>query len=124
MAAARLRSDQKQEVAGKIEKGEPVTAPGVPKHYPDAKKLVTGIASGRLSRKRRAFPKEEAGRGCRGNANRRLGKVRGRAAVAILKCKPIPLEPMPIVAQQSWPRLAHLNPFVLKNCFPNANIRI
>jgi SAM-dependent methyltransferase len=30
-----------QEVATKIEKGEPVTAPGVPKNYPDAKKLVT-----------------------------------------------------------------------------------
>jgi hypothetical protein len=29
-----------QEVAAKMEKGEPVTAPGVPKHYPDAKKLV------------------------------------------------------------------------------------
>jgi len=25
-----------------IEEGEPVTAPGVPKHYPDPKKLVTG----------------------------------------------------------------------------------
>jgi hypothetical protein len=31
-----------QEVAAKIEKGEPVTAPGVPQNYPDAKKLVTG----------------------------------------------------------------------------------
>ena len=30
-----------QEVAAKIEKGEPVTAPGVPKNYPDAKRLVT-----------------------------------------------------------------------------------
>jgi len=30
-----------QEVAAKIEKGEPVTAPGVPKNYPDAQKLVT-----------------------------------------------------------------------------------
>jgi len=30
-----------QQVAAKIEKGEPVTAPGVPKHYPDATKLVT-----------------------------------------------------------------------------------
>jgi hypothetical protein len=30
-----------QEVATKIEKGEPVTAPGVPKNYPDTKKLVT-----------------------------------------------------------------------------------
>ena len=29
------------EVAAKIEKGEPVTAPGVPKNYPDPKKLVT-----------------------------------------------------------------------------------
>ena len=29
------------EVAAKIEKAEPVTAPGVPKNYPDAKKLVT-----------------------------------------------------------------------------------
>lgn len=29
-----------QEVAAKIEKGEPVAAPDVPKHYPDAKKLV------------------------------------------------------------------------------------
>ncbi len=29
------------EVAAKIEKGEPVTAPGVPKNYPDAQKLVT-----------------------------------------------------------------------------------
>ena len=29
------------EVAAKIERGEPVTAPDVPKHYPDAKKLVT-----------------------------------------------------------------------------------
>ena len=30
-----------QQVAAKIEKGEPVTPPGVPKNYPDAKKLVT-----------------------------------------------------------------------------------
>jgi hypothetical protein len=30
-----------QKVAAKIEKGESVTAPGVPKNYPDAKKLVT-----------------------------------------------------------------------------------
>jgi len=30
-----------QEVAAKIEKGEPVTAPGVPKNYPEAHKLVT-----------------------------------------------------------------------------------
>ena len=30
-----------QEVAAKIEKGEAVVAPGVPKNYPDAKKLVT-----------------------------------------------------------------------------------
>lgn len=30
-----------QEVAGKIEKGEPVTAPGVPPNYPDAQKLVS-----------------------------------------------------------------------------------
>jgi hypothetical protein len=30
-----------QEVATKIEQGSPVTAPGVPKNYPDAKKLVT-----------------------------------------------------------------------------------
>jgi hypothetical protein len=30
-----------QQVAAKIEKGEPVTAPGVPQNYPDAKKLVT-----------------------------------------------------------------------------------
>jgi hypothetical protein len=30
-----------QQVAAKIEKGEPVTAPGVPKNYPDAKRLVT-----------------------------------------------------------------------------------
>jgi hypothetical protein len=30
-----------QEVAGKIEKGKPVTSPGVPPNYPDAKKLVT-----------------------------------------------------------------------------------
>ena len=29
------------EVAGKIEKGDPVTAPGVPKSYADAKTLVT-----------------------------------------------------------------------------------
>jgi hypothetical protein len=29
------------EIAAKIEKGEPVTAPGVPKNYPDAKQLVT-----------------------------------------------------------------------------------
>ena len=29
------------DVAAKIEKGTPVTAPGVPKNYPDAKKLVT-----------------------------------------------------------------------------------
>jgi hypothetical protein len=29
------------ELAVKIEKGQPVTAPGVPKNYPDAKKLVT-----------------------------------------------------------------------------------
>jgi len=31
----------KQQVAAKIERGEPVTAPGVPQNYPDAKKLVT-----------------------------------------------------------------------------------
>ena len=30
-----------QEVAAKIENCSPVTAPGVPKHYPDAKQLVT-----------------------------------------------------------------------------------
>jgi len=30
-----------QEVAAKIEQGSPVTAPGVPKSYPDAKQLVT-----------------------------------------------------------------------------------
>jgi hypothetical protein len=30
-----------QQVAVKSEKSEPVSAPGVPKHYPDAKKLVT-----------------------------------------------------------------------------------
>jgi len=30
-----------QEVAEKLERSEPVTAPGVPKNYPDAKKLVT-----------------------------------------------------------------------------------
>ena len=30
-----------QQVAAKIEKGSPVTAPGVPKLYPDPKKLVT-----------------------------------------------------------------------------------
>ncbi len=30
-----------QQVAARIEKGEPVTAPGVPKDYPDPKKLVT-----------------------------------------------------------------------------------
>jgi hypothetical protein len=37
-----------QQVAAKIEKGSPVTAPGVPKNYPDAKKLVTedGIQPG------------------------------------------------------------------------------
>jgi hypothetical protein len=29
------------EVAAKIEKSESVTAPGVPKNYPDAKQLVT-----------------------------------------------------------------------------------
>jgi hypothetical protein len=30
-----------QDVASRIEKGDPVTAPGVPNNYPDAKKLVT-----------------------------------------------------------------------------------
>lgn len=30
-----------QEVVAKTEAGSPVTAPGVPKNYPDAKKLVT-----------------------------------------------------------------------------------
>jgi len=30
-----------QQVAAKIEKGEPVTTPGVPKNYPDVKKPVT-----------------------------------------------------------------------------------
>ena len=30
-----------QQVAANIEKGSPVTAPGVPKHYPQSKKLVT-----------------------------------------------------------------------------------
>jgi hypothetical protein len=30
-----------QAVAAKIERREPVTAPGVPKHYPDAERLVT-----------------------------------------------------------------------------------
>jgi hypothetical protein len=29
------------EIADKIEHGEPVTAPGIPKNYPAAKKLVT-----------------------------------------------------------------------------------
>jgi hypothetical protein len=29
------------EVAAKIERGEPVTAPGVPRNYPDAKQPVT-----------------------------------------------------------------------------------
>ena len=29
------------QLPAKIEQGEPVTAPGVPKNYPDAKKLVT-----------------------------------------------------------------------------------
>jgi hypothetical protein len=29
------------EVAGKFEKGDPVTAPGVPEDYTDAKKLLT-----------------------------------------------------------------------------------
>jgi hypothetical protein len=33
--------DLNQQVAANIEKGEPVTAPGVPPNYPDAKKLVT-----------------------------------------------------------------------------------
>ena len=36
-----FRQTLHQQVAAKIEKGEPVTPPGVPKHYPDAKKLVT-----------------------------------------------------------------------------------
>ena len=31
-----------QQVAAKIEKGEPVMPPGVPQNYPDAKRLVTG----------------------------------------------------------------------------------
>ena len=31
-----------QKVAAKIEKGEPVTVPGVPNNYPEAKKLITG----------------------------------------------------------------------------------
>ena len=30
-----------QQVAANIANGSPVTAPGVPKHYPDVKKLVT-----------------------------------------------------------------------------------
>ncbi len=30
-----------QQVAAKIEKDSPVTVPGVPKNYPDVKKLVT-----------------------------------------------------------------------------------
>jgi hypothetical protein len=30
-----------QQVAARIENGSPVTAPGVPKNYPDPKKLVT-----------------------------------------------------------------------------------
>jgi hypothetical protein len=30
-----------QEVAANIENGSPVTAPGIPKNYPDAKKLLT-----------------------------------------------------------------------------------
>ena len=30
-----------QQVAANLAKGEPVTAPGVPKNYSDAKKLVT-----------------------------------------------------------------------------------
>ena len=30
-----------QQVAARIEKGEPVMPPGVPKNYPDPKKLVT-----------------------------------------------------------------------------------
>ena len=43
-----------QQVAAKIEKAEPVTAPGVPKHYPDAKKLVTGDCIRPLARAREA----------------------------------------------------------------------
>ena len=35
------------EDAAKIKRGEPVTATGVPKNYPDAKKLVTEAAFGR-----------------------------------------------------------------------------
>ena len=34
-------SARDQQVAAKIERGGPVTAPGVPKDYPDANKLVT-----------------------------------------------------------------------------------
>jgi len=30
-----------QQVAAKIESGEPVTVPGIPRNYPDPKKLVT-----------------------------------------------------------------------------------
>jgi len=30
-----------QQVTAKIEKGEPVTSPGVPRNYPDPKRLVT-----------------------------------------------------------------------------------
>ena len=33
--------DLNQQVAANIENGSPITAPGVPKHYPDARKLVT-----------------------------------------------------------------------------------
>jgi hypothetical protein len=36
-----MRVNLNQSVAATIEKGEPVTAPGVPKNYPDATKLVT-----------------------------------------------------------------------------------
>ena len=35
------RLARNQHVAAKIEQGEPVMPPGVPKNYPDAKKLVT-----------------------------------------------------------------------------------
>ena len=38
---AQLPALNQQVAAKKIEKGEPVTAPGVPKNCPDAKKLVT-----------------------------------------------------------------------------------
>ncbi len=46
-----------QQVAARVEKGEAAVAPGVPKNYPDAKKLVTGSYQAAMNFVRKPGPK-------------------------------------------------------------------